>query len=327
MRLETESQSRRRCCARGFALVLAAAGPFGAGPARAQDFVWGGSGSTTTTSDYNLGTNWSAPPAGAPPVTSGQSAIFDAPGSVTVAVSPGAVAPGSWTFNASAQSYTITGADLNFSQAGSAGGIIDNADAGQTITIANSIGESVPGVQVQVLGPSTLVLAGANSYSGGTTVSGFATLPVTNNSAVGTGTVTLSDGLFQADGVSDLTFSNNFRIDNTATGSAIDANGIVLTIAGVISDGSGGPGKLTVLDNSFAGTGVVVLTGANIYTGGTTICSCATLQLGDASHTASIVGDVVNEGRFAIFNADTSRITAITTDGGFTELAAIPPAR
>jgi autotransporter-associated beta strand protein len=298
--------------------MLAAAGLFEASPASAQSFVWGGAGSTTTTSDYNLDTNWSSPPAGAPPVASGQSAIFDSSGSASVAVTSGPLAPGSWTFSANAQSYTITGAVLNFSQAGSAGGIIDNANAGQTITIANSIGESVPGVQVQVLGPSTLVLSGANSYTGGTTVSGFATLQVTNNSAVGTGTVTLSDGLFQADGVSDLTFSNNFRIDNTAAGSAIDSNGVMLTIAGTISDGNG-PGKLTVLDNSFAGTGVVVLAGTNTYTGGTTICSCATLQLGDASHTASIVGDVINEGRFAIVNADTSRITSITTDGGFTE--------
>ena len=32
--------------------------------------------------------------------------------------------------------------------------------------------------------------------------------------------------LFQADGVSNLTFSNNFRINNSAIGSAIDANGI-----------------------------------------------------------------------------------------------------
>jgi autotransporter-associated beta strand protein len=181
---------------------------------------------------------------------------------------------------------------------------------------------------VQLLGASTLVLSGANTYTGGTTVGAFGTLQVTNNSAVGTGPVTLSDGQFQADGLSNLAFNNNFRINNTAFGSAIDANGVTLTIAGAISDGSGGAGKLTVLDNSFTGNGVVVLTGINTYTGGTTICNCGTLQLGDAGHTASIVGDIVNEGRFAILNADTSRMTSITTDGGFTEfLAATPPAR
>ena len=71
---------------------------------------------------------------------------------------------------------------MNFSQAGGSGGIIDNANSGQTITIANTIGESVAGVQVQLLGASTLVLSGANTYTGGTTVSGFGILQVTNNS-------------------------------------------------------------------------------------------------------------------------------------------------
>lgn len=69
------------------------------------------------------------------------------------------------------------------------------------------------------------------------------------------------------------------------------------------------------------GQSTLILLGANTYTGSTTItdgCGCATLQLGDASHVASIVGDVINGGSFAIVNADTSRINSITTDGGFT---------
>lgn len=69
---------------------------------------------------------------------------------------------------------------------------------------------------------------------------------------------------------------------------------------------------------SVQGPGVLALTGASTYTGGTFICFCATLQLGDASHTASIVGDITNEGRFDIVNANTTAITSITTDGGLT---------
>ena len=67
------------------------------------------------------------------------------------------------------------------------------------------------------------VLSGPNTYSGGTTVIGT-TVQVTNNSSVGTGTVTLENGLFQA-GATGLTFSNNFKINNTPFGSIIDANG------------------------------------------------------------------------------------------------------
>ena len=71
--------------------------------------VWGGTGSTTTTADYNLGTNWSNPPAGAPPVAGGQSAVFDATGNANVTVTAGPITPDSWTFNATSQSYTVTG--------------------------------------------------------------------------------------------------------------------------------------------------------------------------------------------------------------------------
>ena len=55
-----------------------------------------------------------------------------------------------------------------------------------------------------------------------------------------------------------------------------------------------------------------MLTGASNYTGGTFICTCATLQLGDPTHTASIIGVVDNEGILSIVNATTTGITSIT---------------
>ena len=94
-----------------------AGGAFFPSAAQAQS-VWGGTGSTTTTTDYNLGTNWSSVPAGAPPVTGGQSAVFGNAGSSTVTVTAGAGTPDSWTFNANSQSYTITGQAVSFSLTG-----------------------------------------------------------------------------------------------------------------------------------------------------------------------------------------------------------------
>jgi hypothetical protein len=81
-----------------------------------------------------------------PPIGPGQLAVFDNAGSATVNVTSTSIAPDSWTFNATAQSYTISGCAVNFSLAGPFGGLIDNANAGQTITISNNIGESVVGV-------------------------------------------------------------------------------------------------------------------------------------------------------------------------------------
>jgi len=189
--------------------VLAVASLALSAAAQAQS-LWQGA-----TPTYETNTNWlppTTPPS--PPIGPGQLAVFDTgPASTTINVTGSSIAPDSWTFNAGAQSYTISGGAVNFSLAGPLGGIIDNANVGQTISIANNIGESVAGVQVQLLGASTLILSGTNSY-----------------------------------------------------------------------------------------------------TGGTTICSCATLQLGDATHTASIVGNVTNFGAFNIVNANTGGITAITND-------------
>jgi autotransporter-associated beta strand protein len=282
-------------------------------PVMAQS-LWQGA-----TPTYETNTNWlppTTPPS--PPIGPGQLAVFDTgPASTTINVTGSSIAPDSWTFNPGAQSYTISGGAVNFSLAGPLGGIIDNANLGQTITISNNIGESVAGVQVRLNGSSTLVLSGANSYSGGTEVSNGGTLLVTNNSSVGTGTVTLSDGVFKAAAITNRTFANNFQINNTPFGSAIDPDGVVLTIAGNIADGNG-PGKLTVVDSVGAALGgVLKLLGTNTYSGGTFICDCALLQLGDATHTASILGDVTNHGTLRIFNANTSGITSITNDGLF----------
>src|SRR4051794_27430814 len=111
---------------------------------------------------------------------------------------------------------------------------------------------------------SLVQLAGTNTYSGGTIVTNT-TLQVTNNSSAGTGTVTLDNAVFQPDGLGgNLTFTNNFRINNSVNGSALDANGVVLTIAGNVGDGAGA-GKVTILDS--AGGGSVVMLGNNTYTG------------------------------------------------------------
>ncbi|MCC8968283.1 autotransporter domain-containing protein [Bradyrhizobium sp. Pear76] len=208
-----------------------------------------------------------------------------------------------------------------------ANAIVINSDP--VITVAagttNTMSGAISGAGDIVLnGGGTLVLSGANTYTGGTTICGTAcgaaggssVLEVGVNtvgtpgaivsSAIGTGLLTFDGGTLQAGG--NYTIANNAQIN--ATGASIDANGYTFVYSGNIA----GPGSLMVLDAS-GGAGRVVLTGTHTYTGGTTICNCATLQLGDATHTASIVGQVNVDGRFDIVNANTSGITKIVNDG------------
>jgi autotransporter-associated beta strand protein len=228
-------------------------------------------------------------------------------------VGTGTVTLNGGTFQMQSPTVSTVAFSNNFA-INAAGGTVDVN--GAQVNLQGVIADGAGGGMLQVIdgtGGGSLQLSGVNTYSGGTLVSGTA-LVVSNNSSVGTGTVTLDNATFLADGLSNLTFSNNFKI-NTSVGSTIDANGTRLTIAGNISDGNG-PGLLRVQD-SFGG-GAVVLLGNNTYTGGTFICSCGTLQLGNATHTASIVGAVENEGVLNIVNANTSGITSITNDGGLT---------
>ena len=285
---------RRGVAALLFCAVWVAAGLLFTSTAQAQFYTWGGTGSTTATADYNVGTNWSNPPAGAPPVTNGQGAIFDATGSATINVTS-TITPYSWTFNANSQSYSVSGSDVNFGSA--AWGIFNNANSGQTISISNNIGETAPVAQVKQLGASTLILSGNNTYSGGTVISA-GTLQVTNNNSVGTGAITLDGGTFQADGVSNLTFTNGVTI--TPTGGTVDNNGTVLTLSGVVANDGGftATGMLRLTDSS-GGAGTTVLAGVNTYSGGTLV-SGATLQVTNNSSVGTGAVTLDN----ALFQAD-----------------------
>ena len=226
--------------------------------ARAASFTWDGAGATTTTSDYNLATNWSG--GGPAPTTAGNSAIFDASGSATVNVTAGPIAPDSWTFNAAAQSYTFIGADVNFGGTG----IINNASAGQTISIGNNIGGTGG---IQQAAASTLSLAGTNTYTGATTISAGTVAIIGTGSIANSSQVNLSNaaGTFDISGTSagaSITTLNGVANSHVTLGSqTLTISNASTTYAGIIQ----GTGGVTLT------TGTETLTGANTYTGATTI--------------------------------------------------------
>ena len=223
-------------------------------PAAAQSYTWGGTGSTTTTSDYNLGTNWSNPPAGAPPVAAGQAASFASAGATLVIVTAGPIAPDSWTFQANAQNFAVIGSPVNFSLAGATGGLINNANAGQFIIVDNALGGA--GVQLQQLGNSTLTLLGVNSYTGGTTVNaGSLHLGSDASTAAITGSVVVNGGFFNVVNANTAAITSITTSGNSATqffGSTSAGTATVTTNANAFTnfvENSTG-GSATIVTNS-----------------------------------------------------------------------------
>ena len=128
-------------------------------------------------------------------------------------------------------------------------------------------------------------------------------------------------------GPGGVQFTGLVQFQATGDNSIYTIQGGSLTVAAGgttfdVSDVSVGAGPSAVISSAIVGNdginvqgaGTLVLNGASTYTGGTFICGCASLQLGDATHTASIVGAVTNEGLFDIVNANTAGIASITND-------------
>ena len=153
---------------------------------------------------------------------------------------------------------------------------------------------SGPGALTKI-GSGTLILAGSNTYAGGTFLNEGA-LGILSNSALGTGALAMAPGTtlqFDADG---LTLANAIVLNADPT---IDTQANTATISGVIS-GSGSLDKI--------GSGTLILTAANTYTGPTdvqegtlglrgSLASTVTVELGATlGGTGSVGGLVANGG-------------------------------
>ncbi|HEX4083935.1 MAG TPA: autotransporter-associated beta strand repeat-containing protein, partial [Chthoniobacteraceae bacterium] len=159
---------------------------------------------------------------------------------------------------------------------------------------ANSFGETINDINTGLgsitnvikTGTGTWALTGANTYSGGTTLSG-GLLEIGNASALGTGTfsvtaggtsfdnttggsisisnpLTLSGGSVTFVGSSAMTVSGTTTLSGTGSSITVESNS--LTLSGPVVEQSGSTAGLAV-----SGAGTLWLTAANSYSGGTTI--------------------------------------------------------
>ncbi|MBJ4001053.1 autotransporter-associated beta strand repeat-containing protein [Salmonella enterica subsp. enterica serovar Goldcoast] len=223
--------------------------------------------------------------------------------------------------------------------------------------------------QVVKSGDKTLTLSGANSYTGGTTISG-GTLVATNVEALGSGDVTDNATLeLNTGGTFDNVISGSGQVvksgdemltlsgANSYTGGTTISGG-TLVVSNVEALGSGDVTDNATLelntggdfDNNIGGTGSVVksgdktltLSGANSYTGGTTISGGtliatnvealgtgnvtddATLELntgGDFDNAISGSGQVVKSGDKTLTLSGANSYTGGTTISGGTLVA------
>lgn len=208
--------------------------------------------------------------------------------------------------------------------------------SGVDLLISGPVGEYLANTTVTKQGAGKLVLAGANSYTGlttisagvlniqnasalgttaaGTTVSSGAALQIEGNITVGTETLTLNGGGISNDGaVRNVSGNNSFAGGITlGSGSTISSDAGTLTLTGGIVNGgfattfggAGNIGESGVISGSGGlvknGNGVLTLNGANTYSGGSVINGGTVVVSSSASLGLTSASATINAATFDV---------------------------
>lgn len=226
-------------------------------------------------------------------------------GTVSVSNSQGAVTASGLQF--AANGYDVTGDPLTLTGTQATVRVGDGTAAGAAFT-ATIDAQLTGSAQLVKTDLGTLVLTGANTYTGGTAING-GVLQVSSDLNLGdaSGGLSLNGGTLQT--TADVLTARAVSLDGAGTFSP--NAGTTLTLAGVVS----GAGSLTQAE-----AGTLALTNANTYTGGTTI-SAGTLQIGNSGATGSILGDVVDNATLAFDRSDSFTFAgAISGSGAISQI-------
>ena len=279
------------------------------GTSQAPSLLWSPGGSPvwdgTTANWLRLDSNGN--PSGAPVCwTNGDVVVFDGAGETTVTISAGNVFASSIEFDRSG--YVIDASGTWALTLPGDGTVIRVDNSGIATVNCCIIG---PGALVKN-GPGTLVLAGQNTYGGGTTVND-GQLSCLANGAIGAGAVTVSGGTLSlgsySDTVGTVTLSGGGSI--TGTTGILTSTATFEMQSGDVSAILGGSG--IALNKTTSGT--VTLSGDNTYTGATTI-SAGTLQVGAGSTTGSLGTGAVVDNAALVFNRSNCIAVSSAISGG-----------
>ncbi|MEO8297523.1 MAG: autotransporter-associated beta strand repeat-containing protein, partial [Burkholderiales bacterium] len=150
------------------------------------------------------------------------------------------------------------------------GGTLTVGGDGSSTTFSGVIDDNNMGGSLTKAGAGTLTLSGSNSYTGTTSVTA-GTLAVATDANLGTGEIALNGGTLS---VTDYTDLDNSIVLGSAGGGLASSTMSGVVVSGVIS----GTGPLTT-----GGSGLLMLTTANTYSGATTVASGTLAVLNDQS--------------------------------------------
>ena len=172
---------------------------------------------------------------------------------------------------------------------------------------------------IEKLGEGTMVLAAANSYTGGTRLSD-GVLRVGDNAALGTGSVTFAGGVLDLDG---FTLANNLSV----TAGGILGSG---TLSGVLSGSGllvvGNAGALTFSGNNAGFSGSIEILAGSLVAGNANAfgTSAITLSGGTLDLAGNAIGNTIIFSGGSIINAPVAPAVTIQGEVSAADINALP---
>ncbi|HET9902545.1 MAG TPA: autotransporter outer membrane beta-barrel domain-containing protein, partial [Xanthobacteraceae bacterium] len=178
--------------------------------------------------------------------------------------------------------------------------------SGDSLTLSGTIGDGGGGFGFQKTGAGTLILSGANTYSGGTGLAA-GTLSLQNNSALGTNNLTIG-GAAVVDYGNGISIAN--AIDVAAAGAQFQVVTGTATQSGAIDDSGLNLGIEKI------GTGTLTLSGANTYAGLTTVTGGTLVAANATALGTTAAGTTVAAGANLTIANVAIGAEAVTLNGG-----------